>query len=69
MLEVILNESDCRFATRIFKAVKGFPTGLACGRTYAEIYLHMIERDASLNSRKCLLCISDDLQVPLTIVS
>jgi hypothetical protein len=45
MLEVILNESYCRFATRIFKAVKGFPTGLACGRTCAEIYLHMIERE------------------------
>ena len=45
MIEVILNGSYCRFASRTFKAVKGFPTGLACGRTCAEIYLHVIERD------------------------
>jgi hypothetical protein len=44
MCEVILNENYCQFASRTFKAVKGFPTGLACGRTFAEIYLHMIER-------------------------
>jgi hypothetical protein len=45
MIDVILNESCCRFANKVFKAVKGFPTGLACGRTCAEIYLHMLERD------------------------
>ena len=45
MIEVILNESYCHFASRIFKAVKGFPTGLACGRTCAEIYLHVTERE------------------------
>jgi hypothetical protein len=45
MMEVILNESYCRFANKVFKAIKGFPTGLACGRTCAEIYMHMLERD------------------------
>ena len=44
MCDVILNENYCSFANRTFRAVKGFPTGLACGRTFAEIYLHMIER-------------------------
>ena len=41
MLEIILNESYCHFASRIFKAVKGLPTWLACGRTCAEIYVHV----------------------------
>ena len=44
MCDVILNENYCRFASTTFRAVQGFPTGLACGRTFAEIYLHMIER-------------------------
>jgi hypothetical protein len=45
LMEVILNESYRRFANKVFKAVQGFPTGLACGRTCDEIYLHMLERD------------------------
>jgi hypothetical protein len=45
MMEVILNESYCRFANKVFKVVHGFPTGLACGRTCTEIYLHMLEWD------------------------
>ena len=44
LIEIILHESYCSFANRVFKAVKGFPTGIACGRSCAEIYLHMLER-------------------------
>ena len=45
VLEVILNESDCSFATRICKVLKGFPTRLVCGRICTEIRLHMTKRE------------------------
>ena len=44
IMEIVLQENYCHFADRVFKAVKGFPTGIACGRSCAEIYLHMLER-------------------------